>query len=378
MTRGRAACAASVLVFAILVAGAPGAAALPLLQMRAEVNGRVARDRAGEQPIRLEPKHIVPLHIVVKNVGDEPADIQHVRLDGEALGLQFLTYDVNVDERIPPGRTRVLDVPLDLYDVAGQATGYLPAAISLYDGKRNKVAEQKFVVDVRGNGTSTLGIFAIALLALAILSVGTLVYKTVRRQLPRNRAVRGLQFMLAGSAVGLTLALGLPILRFTAIQPDGWIPLALGPMAIGFAIGYLAPGPLSYSIEEAREDELLDAVATQALERMTAERTAEEAARRSSETVVGASAAHAAAPATAAVGGGERGSGPAPVTTVSPGERASGPAPVTTVSPGERASGPAPVTTVSPGERASGPAPLTWVPPGDDIATPEGEEEEES
>ena len=70
---------------------------------------------------------------------------------------------------------------------------------------------------------------------------------------------------IAGAAVGLLLALGLPVLRITSIQPDAWIPLALGPMAIGFALGYLAPGPLSYSIEEVREDELLEIYASQAL-----------------------------------------------------------------------------------------------------------------
>ncbi|MEX0948636.1 MAG: hypothetical protein WD296_07510, partial [Acidimicrobiia bacterium] len=340
-------------VLGVLLMIAPSASAAPLLQMQVELGGRVARDRPGEEPIRLEPKRKTPLRIVVTNKGDEAANVRHVRLEGEALGLQFLTYDVSVDQRVPAGARRVITVPLDLYDLGNQATGYLPAAVRLYNGRRQQLAEQKFVVDVRGKGTSTLGIFAVALLVLAAVSVGALVYKMMRRQLSRNRAVRGLQFMLAGLAVGLLLALGLPILRITSIQPDAWIPLALGPMAIGFALGYLAPGPLSYSIEEAREDELLDIYASQALERLSAEQTAaEQVARRSGETVVSGAAAAAAHT-------------PAAATTVVPGEPSSGPvsgpAPVTTVVPGERSSGPAPVTTVVPGERSSGPAPVTTV-----------------
>jgi hypothetical protein len=357
--------AAMVAVLAVPMA----AAAQPLLQLKVELDGRIARDRAGEKPIRLDPARKIPLRIAVHNAGDEPANIRHVRLDGEALGLQFLTYDVTVNERVPPGETRKITVPLDLYDLGNQATGYLPAAVRVYNARRDELASQKFVADIRGKATSTLGIFAIALLVLAFVSLGTLIYQLIRRQLSRNRALRGLQFMLAGAAVGLVLALGLPILRLTAIQPDGWIPLALGPMAIGFVLGYLAPGPLSYSIEEVHEEELLDIVATQAVERRTADL---EAARLSSETVMasmGSAAAHTPAPITS-VAAGERASGPAPVTTVTGGERTSGPAPATAAAAAQRASGPAPATSAGPAQRASGPAPATSAGPAQRASGP--------
>ena len=361
---------------ALLIAMVTTATAVPILQMQVELGGRVARDRAGEEPIRLEPKRKTPLRIVVTNMGDATAKVRHVRLEGQALGLQFLTYDVSVDQNVPAGARRVIVVPLDLYDLGNQATGYLPAAVRLYNGRRERLAQQKFVVDVRGKSTSTLGIFAIALLALSVISVGSLVYNMFRRRLSRNRAMRGLQFMMAGSAVGLTLALGLPILRLTTIQPDGWIPLALGPMAIGFALGYLAPGPLSYSIEEVREEEILDIIASQALERLSAEQTAAaQAARLSDETVVSgaAAAAQAARRSDETVVSGAKAAErvSAGATTVVPGERASGPAAATTVAPAERASGPAAATTVAP---ATSPAPaddedlddIAWKEPGAD------------
>ena len=140
-------------VLAIVVfAGVGTASAVSMLEMRAELAGRVARDRAGEKPIRLEPNRKVPLVIGVTNHGSDPVRIRHVRLDGEALGLQFLTYDVSVDERVGPGEHRVFTVPLDLYDLGNQATGYLPAAVRLFDGQRKELASQKFVVDVRGKG----------------------------------------------------------------------------------------------------------------------------------------------------------------------------------------------------------------------------------
>jgi hypothetical protein len=345
----------SLLAFSV-TAGPVGAT--PLLQMRVVIDGRVARDRPSEEPIRLDPRHAVPMHIVVWNRGDSGAFVRHVRLEGVALGLQFLTYDVTVTQRVPPGERRTINLSLDLYDLSSQATGYLPAAVRLYDVRRNELASQRFVVDVRGSGTSTLGIFAIALFVLAVVSIATLLIKTFRRQLPRNRAVRGLQFMLAGSAAGLTLALGLPILRITAMQPDAWITLALGPMAIGFAIGYLAPGPLSYSIEEARADEYLDALATQAVERRSAEQTAARQAASLAGTTIEGEAPRPVAPATTAAP-----RAPAPETTSVRSDRTSGPAPATTAVPVERVSGPAPATTAVPVERVSGPAPATTAVP---------------
>jgi hypothetical protein len=356
------------------------AGATPLLQMRVVIDGHVARDRPGEEPIRLDPRRAVPMHIVVWNRGDTGALVRHVRLEGVALGLQFLTYDVTIAQRVPAGERRTIDLSLDLYDLSSQATGYLPAAVRLYDAQRNELASQRFVVDVRGSGTSTLGLFAIALFVLAVVSIAALLVKTFRRQLPRNRSVRGLQFMLAGSAAGLTLALGLPVLRITAMQPDAWITLALGPMAIGFAIGYLAPGPLSYSIEETRADEYLDALAAQAVERRSAEQAAVPGTgTRAGATIEGeaprpiapatTAAPRSSSPETTAVGG-ARTSGPAPATTAVPVERVSGPAPATTAVPVERVSGPAPATTAVPVERVSGPAPATTAVPVERVSGP--------
>jgi hypothetical protein len=365
MTRTRTLLAALLASLFVVLLAAP-AAADAALEMRVEIGGRVARDRAGAAAIPLDPHRKIPLRIEVTNVGDAAVRVRHVVLAGQAVGFQFVTYDVDVNRRVPPGETRVIVVRLDLYDLGRQATGYLAASVRLYDAQRNLLAQQKFVMDVQGTWTSTIGIFSIVLFFLAVFSLVMIGLRLYRHELSRNRAVRGLQFMLAGAAIGLLLALGLPAMRWTTVTTDGWIPLVIGPMAIGFVLGYLAPGPISYTIADAREDEMLDIVATQALERMSAEHTAQqapaEAARRSGETVVSGGTALARSGETV-VSGANPAHGPAPATTVVPGDRTSGPAPATTVVPGDRTSGPAPATTVVPGDRTSGPAPATTATP---------------
>jgi hypothetical protein len=294
-TRARAAAVAAVLVLASFVAvcgSANPANAAGMVTMRVELAGRHVRDRAGERPIELHPGHRILLRVEATNVGDEPVTIRHVVLAGEAIGFQFVTYDVGLTQVVAPGQTRVIRLPLDLYDLGDQATGYLAAAVRLYDGQHRLLAEQRFVMDVDGDWTSTLGIFAIALLVISVFCLVMLGLRLYRRELSRNRAMRGFQFMLAGAAVGLLLALGPPALRWSALTSDGWITLLVGPMAIGFVLGYLAPGPISYTIADAREDEMLDIVASQALERISAEHTAERAAAnggRTGETVVSGS-----------------------------------------------------------------------------------------
>ena len=58
-------------------------------------------------------------------------------------------------------------------------------------------------------------IAVLVVLGVAIFSTTVLVLNTLRRRLPSNRFVRGVQFAIAGAAIGVTLSLGLSILRIT-------------------------------------------------------------------------------------------------------------------------------------------------------------------
>lgn len=241
--------------------------AVSTIEVEAELGGRDVTTADSTDPIRIEPRKEVPLELTLRNLGDEVEEIRYVRLEGKALGLTFLTYDLGVRTTLDPGERATVATALDFFDLDNQATGYLGTSLRVYDPNRQLLGEQRFVVDVRGRATSTLGLFAIVVVGISIFSVTVLVLNTLRRRLPPNRFVRGLQFAVAGSAVGVTLALGVAILRVAFADVEAWVPLVTLPTVIAFAVGYIAPGPLSRSIRDVREEalrEVADKVAARA------------------------------------------------------------------------------------------------------------------
>lgn len=237
------------------------------IDIEASIDGRDIASADSTEPIRLDPREPIPLELTIHNTGDQTEEIRHVRLEGKALGLTFLTYDLGVQTTLAPGEQTTIETDLDFFDLESQATGYLGTSLRVYNSDRHVLAEQSFVVDVRGKATSTLGLFALVVVAVAIFSCTVLVLNTLRRRLPANRFVRGMQFAVAGSAVGITLALGVSILRVAFADVEAWAPLVFLPTVIGFALGYIAPGPLSRSIRDVREEEALQVVAEQAVAR---------------------------------------------------------------------------------------------------------------
>jgi len=263
---------AIVLLSVVAVLGAaPPAGAAETLDVSAEINGRDIAGADGDSPIELDPTQAVPITITLRNAGNRVEEVRFVRLEGKALGLTFLTYDLGMRTSLAPGEETTFEADLDFFDLDEQATGYLGTSLRIYDADRLLLGHEDFVLDVKGRTTSTLGLFAFAVLGIAGFSITVLVLNTLRRRLASNRFVRGLQFAVAGSAVGVTLALGLAILRIDFAEAEEWLPLVFLPTVIAFGIGYLAPGPLSLSIRDVREEEALQALAEQALIRRSGE-----------------------------------------------------------------------------------------------------------
>lgn len=259
--------AAAALVAVVLLGAAPPAMAAETLDVEARINGRDIAGADGRSPIELDPTQAVPISITLRNAGNRVEDVRFVRLEGQALGLTFLTYDLGMRTTLAPGEETTFEAELDFFDLDEQATGYLGTSLRVYDADRLLLGQEDFVLDVKGRTTSTLGLFAFAVLGIAGFSITVLVLNTLRRRLASNRFVRGLQFAVAGSAVGVTLALGVSILRIDFAEAEEWLPLVFLPTVIAFGIGYLAPGPLSLSIRDVREEEALQALAEEALRR---------------------------------------------------------------------------------------------------------------
>ena len=246
---------------------APPAGAAQTLDVEARIAGRDLADVDSANPLSIDPNEEIPLSVTIRNAGNRTENIRFVRLEGEALGLTFLTYDLGIRATLRPGEETTVEAVLDFFDLEDQATGYLGASLRVYDDDRRLLGEQSFVMDIQGKPTSTLGLFAVAVLGIAAFSVTTLVLNTMRRRLPANRFVRGMQFGIAGAAIGVTLALGVSILRISFADVEAWVPLVFLPTVIAFGVGYVAPGPLSQSIRDVREEEALLAAAEAAVAR---------------------------------------------------------------------------------------------------------------
>ena len=253
------------LLGAMLLLPAAPARAGSTIEVEARLGGRDVATADSTDPIRIEPRKEIPLELTIRNLGDQTEEIRYVRLEGKALGLTFLTYDLGVRATLEPGEQTTVETSLDFFDLDSQATGYLGTSLRVYDGDRRLLGEQGFVVDVRGKATSTLGLFAFVVVGISVFSVLVLIANTLRRRLPANRFVRGMQFAIAGSAIGVTLALGVSILRVAFADVEAWVPLVMLPTSIAFALGYLAPGPLSRSIRDVKEEEALQLAAETAV-----------------------------------------------------------------------------------------------------------------
>ena len=220
-----------------------------------------------DEPIPIDPKRRIPVDITIRNVGDQTEDIRYVRLEGKALGLTFLTYDLGVRATLQPNdRTEVVTF-LEFFDLESQATGYLGTSLRVYDSDGFVIGERPFVVDVLGRTNSTLGGFAIIVFGLAAFSTAVIVVNTVRRRLPANRFIRAMQFAMAGSAIGVTLSISVSVLRIGFAEVEDWVRIVTTPTAIAFVLGYLAPGPLQRSIRDHQAEEALTAAAQVAVAR---------------------------------------------------------------------------------------------------------------
>ena len=213
------------------------------LEIEGSIDDTPLSEATPGSPIRLEPFQESDLNVSITNRSSNDVTVDHLRLEGEMLDLTFVAYDSGVALAVPGGSTREITIPLDFFDLDRQAHGYLRAKLQAYDEDRNVLGTQGFAVDVRGRPLSIMGAFALLLVAFTALSLATGFFALARRTLPPNRFHRALRFMVGGLGVGLLLSVAFSLLRIFPLPTSTWLPLVLIPTAIGFAFGYVTPGP---------------------------------------------------------------------------------------------------------------------------------------
>lgn len=231
-------------VASLLVVGCSSSESTDALRVDGRIDDVRLPDADAADPARLEPGATSILALSLVNQTDEPVTVSHIRLEGELLGLTFLTYDVRVVLEVPAGGTRFVEVPLDFFDLDQQAHGYLRTHLRTYDADRQRLSSDEFAVDVRGKPFSTMSVFALLLLGITVATAAYSLRDLARRSLPAHRMARGVRFLIPGLGVGLLLSAAFSILRIFPLPSSSSVPLTVIPALAAFAAGYfLTPAP---------------------------------------------------------------------------------------------------------------------------------------
>ena len=258
-------CSASVLVAALLltfaaslalVAASP-AEADSAVAVTATIDGVLTSGSSPAHPVILRPDQSANVDIEVTNNGGDAVTLRAVRLTGVVTGLTFFAYQTSIDLDVAAGQTTHLRYSLDLDGLDGQATGLIPARISVVDANHHVVATDSFASDVRGSIASVYGLFGLALLALTGLAIAGVLWAVATHRMPRNRWRRGVRLLTVGLGLGLVMVFTLSAFRVWVPTAGRWVVTVLGFAVVFFVIGYLTPTPSGDDDEELDEAEFL-------------------------------------------------------------------------------------------------------------------------
>lgn len=207
----------------------------------ATLDGRSVEGIDANDPLKLHPATGVLIDVTAHNAGSQAVEVRSVRLDAHVVGLAFFTYTTRVDLTLPAGGSGERHFLLDLGDLGGQATGLLPAELTLLAPDRSPLAVRRLPVDVRGNARSVYSVFAIGVGAVTLLLLIGLLVRLAAHRLPENRWSRAWRFAIPGAGIGLTLTFTLSALRLVVPSDRASTLLFVGAGLVGFVLGYLSP-----------------------------------------------------------------------------------------------------------------------------------------
>ncbi|MDQ1428995.1 MAG: hypothetical protein QOK39_2471 [Acidimicrobiaceae bacterium] len=219
----------------------PAAAKSPV-SLQARLDGAAAAGSKDSHPVSLSARS-TPIDLTVTNGGTSPVVVHTVRLSSSVLGVNFFTYETEVEISVAPGATENRQFTLDLSALKGQATGLLPASISLLDAHRQQVAAQPVTVDVHGSNLSVYSIFGVVLLLLTVAGVVGALLALMRHTLSANRFLRGIRFLIPGIGIGLVVVIGFSLFSVFSPRLSRWGPIVVITALAMFAVGYFTPTP---------------------------------------------------------------------------------------------------------------------------------------
>lgn len=124
-----------------------------------------------------------------------------------------------------------------------QATGLMPAKITVYDNNRVALDSWNLTLDITGSLKSIYGLFGIALAALTVLSILGGLISMARHRLSPNRWSRAMRFAIPGIGLGFTIVFALAAAGVAVPTETMWIPIVCASFAVLGLFGYFSPRP---------------------------------------------------------------------------------------------------------------------------------------
>lgn len=237
--------AALAVAVTMLTGATPASAADHPLSIDATLDGRRVEGAGSNDPVKLWPEEITEVVLTVSNSTGSDVTVRRARLFGEAFDLTFVAYDAVTTVVVPAGSTVEIEIPVEFIDLEKQATGLLPGGFQLFDSDREVVAEQRFVIDVRGSASSALGLFGMFVAVSTVIGIITIVLAVKKRTLGPKRWRRAVRFGSVGLGFGLTIVMSFAVFRVLAPTGSVWIPLTVIPTLAAAVLGMVSPGSLA-------------------------------------------------------------------------------------------------------------------------------------
>jgi len=246
----------AVILAAMLLGAACSADPETELALTGSLNGEALDQATRTSPLDINPEVPVVVEVTIDNPTADDAQVRHLRLEGQVLGMRFAHANTQVDFTVPANDSRTYAAEIDFFDLSEQINGQASARLGAYDDNRELLASDSFFVDVAGDWTSTLAITFFQVLAFAVVSLAANWLGLIRQRLPANRFVRGLRFAATGLAAATALLLLASLVGLWLPPGAVWVPVLIVATLASFALGYVSPGP-AYLDEDDEELALL-------------------------------------------------------------------------------------------------------------------------
>ncbi len=233
------------------------------LRIEVELAGKMLVE-GEETPVKVDAAVPTPLRIRAENRGADPAEVTGLRFEGKVIGVPVFRCDVVSPLLVSPGEAVETSFEIEAACLKDQATGLVPAVVTVYGSGRVPLARWTVALDIAGSLKSVYGLTGVFVVALTGFALASLLAALIRQRLPRNRFSRALRFTTVGIGLGFSLVFVLASAAVLIPDAENWVPLVSIPTIVLTIGGFLSPTPSRSDAPEASTSQ-----ATQAMTELT-------------------------------------------------------------------------------------------------------------